>query len=148
MANLTYTTRIEIIYSNFRKLYVLAGEIIYSSPMHTTSKLMVLDILEQTWKTYPSHFNSYETFGKMIALRGRLLYFHELAITDILNTDLMKGSIYHVLENGTMTDLNVEKPFMNEIDYYNSISTIQIAPFSRTFFKNVKTFGPLLQYKT
>ena len=84
----------------------------------------------------------------MISLRGALYYFHELA--EPVPPDSM-GSIYHILENGTMVELGIEKPFLNEYTYDDyslyGIDTIQLAPFYRRFFRNVKIDSITFEYK-
>ena len=84
-----------------------------------------------------------------MSLRGALYYFHELAKP--FPPDSM-GSIYHILENGTMVELGIEKPFLNEFTnddnlQYN-IDQIQLAPFSRRFYKNVRVDNITFEYKT
>ena len=84
----------------------------------------------------------------MMSLRGALYYFHELAKP--FPPDSM-GSIYHILENGTMVELGIEKPFLNEYTYDDyslyGIDTIQLAPFYRRFFRNVKIDSITFEYK-
>ena len=60
------------------------------------------------------------------------------------------GSIYHILDNGTMINLKMDKPFIKEFDINDygafRMQTIQLAPFIRRFFKNVTTSGINLKY--
>ena len=113
-------------------------------------KWYVLDVNEQKWETYPSALNTnLVSFGKMINLRGSLYYFHDLAFPNQYQYDSM-GSIYHILENGTMIDLKMDKPFIKEfnINDYGAfrIQAIQLAPFIRRIFRNVTTSGINLKY--
>ena len=82
------------------------------------------------------------SFGKLIALRDNLYYFHELASHEF--------AINRIFRNGTTIDLKVEKPFLEEYDEndfnYFMIDHIQLAPFSRRFLKNVKNYGHDLEY--
>ena len=88
-------------------------------------------------------------FGKMINLRGSLYYFHDLASPKQYQHDSM-GSIYQILENGTMIDLKMDKPFIKEfnINDYGAfrIQAIQLAPFIRRIFRNVTASGINLKY--
>ena len=121
-----------------------------ASDFFTYHMWYVLDVTEQKWKTYPSALNTnLVTFGKLINLRGNLYYFHDLASPNQYQYDSM-GSIYHILENGTMIDLERDKPFINEFDINDyeafRIQTIQLTPFIRRYFKNVTTSGINLKY--
>ena len=117
-----------------------------ASDSKTYHNLFVLDITEQNWETYPiiwdNHMNS---FGKLIALRGNLYYFHKLA--QLADKDFTNsiGAINHILENGTRIDLKVDKLFLHEYDGLDSnafvMRHIQLAPFRRRFFKTVKSDG-------
>ena len=75
--------------------------------------------------------------------------FRTLASPNQYQYDSM-GSIYHILENGTMIDLERDKPFINEFDINDyeafRIQTIQLTPFIRRYFKNVTTSGINLKY--
>ena len=117
---------------------------------YTYHKWYVLDVTEQKWETYPIAVDdNLATFGKLITLRGNLYYFHDLANPSQYQYDSM-GSIYHILENGTMIDLERDKPFINEFDINDyeafRIQTIQLTPFIRRYFKNVTTSGINLKY--
>ena len=87
-----------------------------ASDFFTYHMWYVLDVAEQKWETYPSALNTDSvSFGKMINLRGSLYYFHDLASPKQYQHDSM-GSIYQILENGTMIDLKMDKPFIKEFD--------------------------------
>ena len=106
-------------------------------------RLYILDVTEQKWEIYPVTLeNYYASFGKLIALRDNLYYFHELASHEF--------AINRIFRNGTTIDLKVEKPFLDEYDEHDSnafmIDHIQLAPFSRRFLKNVKNYGLNLEY--
>ena len=106
-------------------------------------RLYILDVTEQKWEIYPVVLENYfASFGKLIALRDNLYYFHEL--------DSHEFAINRIFRNGTTIDLKVEKPFIDEYDEHNSnvfmIDHIQLAPFSRRFLKNVKNYGHDLEY--
>ena len=86
--------------------------------METYHDLFVLDITDQTWETYPIIWNNHMTdFGKLIALRGNLYYFHKLANKDFTYST---GAINRILENGTRIDLKVDKLFLHEYDDLDS----------------------------
>ena len=122
-----------------------------ASDSKTYHNLFVLDVTEQNWETYPIIWDNHMAgFGKMIALRGNLYYFHKLA--ELANKDFTNsiGAINHILENGTRIDLKVDKLFLHENDDLDSnaitMRHIQLAPFSRRFFKTVKIDGLDLKY--
>ena len=114
-----------------------------TSDSETYHNLFVLDVTEQNWETYPiiwdNHMNG---FGKLIALRGNLYYLHELTNQDFGNSI---GAINRILKNGTLIDLKVDKLFLHEYDGLDSnafrMRHIQLAPFSRRFFKTVISDG-------
>ena len=116
--------------------------------METYHNLFILDITDQNWETYPITWNNHMTnIGKLIFLRGNLYYFHELANQDFSNSI---GAINRILKNGTQIDLKVDKLFLHENDDLDSnaitMRHIQLAPFSRRFFKTVKIDGLDLKY--
>ena len=116
--------------------------------METYYKWFVLDLTEQKWETHPITFKKYlSAFGKLITMRGNLYYFHDLASP---NPKDSIGAINHILRNGTMIDLKVDKPFLNEYDIDDDttfwIYFIQLVPFNRRFFKNVKKDSYNLEY--
>ena len=111
-------------------------------------KWFVLDVTKQKWETYPITFgNELTFFGKLIAMRGNLYCFHDLA-TPYPKDSI--GGINHIFRNGTMIDLKVDKPFLNEFDIDDEstfwIGFIQLVPFSRRFFKNVRNDSYNLEY--
>ena len=115
-----------------RKVYVLANWSLYYY------KWFVLDVTEQKWETYTIPLEKYLTvFGKLITMRGNLYYFHDLANP---NPKDSIGAINRISRNGTMIDLKVDKPFLNEYDIDDDstfwMNFIQLVPFSRRFFKN------------
>ena len=77
-----------------------------ASDFETYHNLFVLDVTEQNWETHPIIWDNHIGFGKMIALRGNLYYFH-----DLLNQDFSNyiGAINLILKNGTWIDLKVDK---------------------------------------
>ena len=106
-------------------------------------RLYILDVTEQTWEIYPITLeNYYASFGKLIALRDNLYYFHELASHEF--------AINRIFRNGTTIDLKVENLFRDEYNEHNSntfmIDHIQLAPFSRRFLKNVENYSLNLEY--
>ena len=119
-----------------------------ASDSKTYHNLFVLDVTEQNWETYPiiwdNHMNG---FGKLIALRGNLYYFHKLANKDFSNSI---GAVNRILQNGTRIDLKVDQLFLDKFDGLDSnafiMRHIQLAPFSRRFFKTVKIDGLNLKY--
>ena len=116
--------------------------------METYHNLFVLDIIDQNWEIYPIIWNNRMTaFGKLIALRGNIYYFHKLANKDFTNSI---GAINRILENGTRIDLKVDKLFLHEYDGLDSnafrMRHIQLAPFSRRFFKTINSDSLNLKY--
>ena len=108
-------------------------------------RLYILDVTKQTWEIYPvSLENYYASFGKLIALRDNLYYFHELA------SPSFHVAINRIFRNWTTIDLKVEKTFLEEYDEHDSnafmIDHVQLAPFSRRFLKNVENYGLDLEY--
>ena len=105
-------------------------------------RLFILDVTEQKWEIYPVVMDNYFTsFGKLIALRDKLYYFHELA------NPSYPVAINRIFRNGTTIDLKMEKTFLDEYDLDAvMIDHIQLAPFSRRFLKNVKNYGVNLEY--
>ena len=111
-------------------------------------KWFVLDVTEQKWETHTITLKNRVAFvGKLITMRGNLYYFHDLASP---NPKDSIGAINHILRNGTMIDLKVDKPFLNEYDIDDDttfwIYFIQLVPFNRRFFKNVKKDSYNLEY--
>ena len=103
-------------------------------------RLYILDVTEQIWEIYPVILdNYYASFGKLIALRDNLYYFHELA------SPYFPVAINRIFRNGTTIDLKVEKPFLDDSNVF-MIDHIQLAPFSRRFIKNVENYGLNLEY--
>ena len=118
------------------------------SDMMTYHKWFVLDVAQQKWESYTITLANYLTvFGKLITMRGNLYYFHDLASP--YQRDSV-GAINHVFTNGTMIDLKVDKPFLNEYDIHDEttfwIDFIQLVPFSRRFFKTVRSDSYNLEY--
>ena len=116
--------------------------------MVTYFKWFVLDLTEQKWETHTITLKDHLTvFGKLITMRGNLYYFHDLASPEPKNSI---GAINRILRNGTMIDLKVDKPFLNEYDIDDDttfwIDFIQLVPFSRRFFKNARNDSYNLEY--
>ena len=110
-----------------------------ASDRETYHNLFVLNIIDQNWEVYPIIWNKHMTdFGKLIALRGNLYYLHELTNQDFGNSI---GAINRILKNGTRIDLKVDKLFLDKYHGLDSnafiMRHIQLAPFSRRFFKTV-----------
>ena len=106
-------------------------------------RLYILDVTEQKWEIYPVILENYfASFGKLIALRDNLYYFHELA------NPSFPVAINRIFRDGTTIDLKVEKPFLDDEHDSNTfmIDHIQLAPFSRRFIKNVENYGLNLEY--
>ena len=115
-----------------------------TSDSETYHNLFVLDVTEQNWETYPiiwdNHMNG---FGKLIALRGNLYYLHELANQDFGNSI---GAINRILKNGTWIDLKMDKLYDGSDSDVFKMHHIQLVPFSRRFFENVKYDSLNLKY--
>ena len=110
-----------------------------ASDFETYHNLLVLDVTEQNWMTYPIIWDNHMTgFGKLINLRGNLYYFHDVANQDFSNS---VGAINRILKNGTRIDLKVDNLFLDKYHGLDSnafiMRHIQLAPFSRRFFKTV-----------
>ena len=115
-----------------------------SDSYHNYHNLFVLDVTEQNWETYPiiwdNHMNG---FGKLIALRGNLYYFHKLANKDFSNSI---GAINRILKNGTWIDLKMDKLYDGSDSDVFIMHHIQLVPFSRRFFENVKNYSLNMKY--
>ena len=115
-----------------------------SDSYHNYHNLFVLDVTEQNWETYPiiwdNHMNG---FGKLIALRGNLYYFHKLANKDFSNSI---GAINRILKNGTWIDLKMDKLYDGSDSDVFIMHHIQLVPFSRRFFENVKNDSLNMKY--
>ena len=103
---------------------------------HFYYEWFVLDVTEQKWETHAITLKNFMSlFGKLINMRGNLYYFHDLASP---YPEDSIGAINRVFRNGTMIDLKVDKPFLNEYDIDDVttfwINFIQLVPFSRRFF--------------
>ena len=115
-----------------------------ASDFETYHNLLVLDVTKQNWETYPIIWDNHMTgFGKLINLRGNLYYFHDLANQDFSNSI---GAINRILKNGTLIDLKVEKLYDGSDSNSFMMHHIQLAPFSRRFFENVKNDSLILKY--
>ena len=119
-----------------------------ASDSETYHNLLVLDVTEQNWETFPIIWdNNMNGFGKLIALRGNLYYFHELANQDFSNFIL---AINHILKNGTRIDLKMDKLYEYVLNGSDSdafiMHHIQLVPFSRRFFENVKNDSLNMKY--
>ena len=114
-----------------------------ASDFESYHNLLVLDVTEQNWETYPliwdNHMNG---FGKLIALRGNLYYFHELADK---NSNFI-GAINRILKNGTRIDLKMDKLYDGSDSDVFIMHHIQLVPFSRRFFENVKNYSLNMKY--
>jgi hypothetical protein len=113
---------------------------VIASDSETYHNLFVLDVTEQNWETFPiiwdNHMNG---FGKLIALRGNLYYFHELANQDFSN---FIGAINRISKNGTWMD----KLYDSSDSFAFIMHEIQLVPFSRRFFGNVKNDSLNMKY--
>ena len=115
-----------------------------ASDFETYHNLLVLDVTEQNWMTYPIIWDNHMTgFGKLINLRENLYYFHDVANQDFSNS---VGAINRILKNGTRIDLKVNKLFDGSDSNAFIMHHVQLAPFSRRFFENSKTDGLNMKY--
>ena len=64
--------------------------------------------------------------GNLITVRGIHYFFHQLTLSNVDSSP-----INIILENGTMVDLNIDRPFEKE----NGIQKISLAPFYQRFSK-------------
>ena len=95
---------------------------------------IVFDISTQNWAVYP---NKVEVVwncctGKVITVRGFHYFFHQLEYSDDDSSPINK-----ILDNGTVVDLNMDRPFEEEVkisqDY--GIQKFTLAPFYRRFIE-------------
>ena len=114
-----------------------------ASDFENYHNLFVLDVAEQNWETHPIIWDDHMIFGKMISFRGNLYYFHDLANQDFSNSII---AINHILKNGTWIDLKVDKLYDGSDSDVFMMPHIQLVPFSRRFFENVKNNVLNLEY--
>ena len=115
-----------------------------ASDFETYHNLFVLDVTEQNWETHPIIWDNHMFgYGKMIALRGNLYHFHDLPNQDFSNYIV---AINHILKNGTAIDLKVDKRYDHSDSDAFIMPHIQLVPFSRRFFENVKYVALNLKY--
>ena len=116
-----------------------------SDSYHNYHNLFVLDVTEQNWETYPIIWdNNMNGFGKLIAFRGNLYYFHELATQDFSKPFI--GAINRILKNGTRIDLKMDNLYDGSDSDVFIMHHIQLVPFSRRFFENVKNDSLNMKY--
>ena len=118
-----------------------------ANDFETYHNLFVLDVTGRNWETHPIIWDNHIGFGKMIALRGNLYYFHELANQDFSH---FIGAINRISKNGTRIDLKMDKLYEyvlngSEADAF-IMHNIQLVPFSRRFFENIKNDSLNMKY--
>ena len=93
---------------------------------------MIFDISTQNWAVHPNkvEFGWNCCRGNVITVRGFHYFFHELEYSDFDSSPINK-----ILENGTVVDLNMDRPFEEEVkisqDY--GIQKFALAPFYQRF---------------
>ena len=72
---------------------------------------IIFDISSQNWAVYPNKvdFGWNCCRGKLITVRGFHYFFHQLEYSDVNSSPINK-----ILENGTVVDLNMDRPFEKE----------------------------------
>ena len=87
----------------------------------------VFDISTQKWTVYASKVDfGWSLGGNLITVRGTHYFFHQLALSNVDSSP-----INIILGNGTVVDLNIDRPFEKE----NGIQKISLAPFYQRFSK-------------
>ena len=109
----------------FRKVYAL------SMSYDFESHWIVFDISTQNWTVYANKVDfgwnhPMEFRGNLITVRGIHYFFHQLALSNVDSSP-----INIILENGTMVDLNIDRPFEME----NGIQKMSLVPFYQRFSK-------------
>ena len=98
------------------------------------SHWIVFDISTQKWTMYANKvdFGWYFAGFDLITVRGIHYFFHQLA-----NSNVDSSPINIILENGTMVDLNFDRPFEKEYDdlLEHGNPEISLAPFYQRFSK-------------
>ena len=93
------------------------------------SHWIVFDISTQKWTVHANKVDflwNYCCRGNLITVRGINYFFYQLALSNVDSSP-----INIILENGTMVDLNIDRPFEKE----NGIQKISLAPFYQRFSK-------------
>ncbi len=91
-----------------------------------------LDISTQNWEVYPNKvdFGWNCCGGRVITVRGFHYFFHQLEYSNVDSNPINK-----VLENGTVVNLNMDRPFEKEynIAQVETIQKVVLAPFYQRF---------------
>ena len=105
-----------------------------STPDDFESYWLIFDISNQNWEEHPNkvEFGWNGCSGNVITVRGFHYFFHELEYSDDDSNPINK-----ILENGTVVDLNMDRPFEKEVsisqDY--GIQKFSLAPFYQRFIE-------------
>ena len=97
---------------------------------------MIFDISTQNWAVYPNKvdFGWNCCRGNVITVRGFHYFFHQLE-----NSYADSSPINKILENGTMVDLNMDRPFEKEYNILmESVGNFALAPFYQRFIEMYK----------
>ncbi len=68
--------------------------------------------------------------GNVINVRGFHYFFHQLEYSSVDSSPINK-----ILENGTMVDLNMERPFEKEYIILDAVGKFTLAPFYQRFIE-------------
>ena len=103
-----------------------------STPDDFESYWTIFDISTQNWAVHPNivEFGWNCCRGNVITVRGFHYFFHELEYSDVDSSPINK-----ILENGTVIDLNMDRPFEKEVDISQEygIQKFSLAPFYQRF---------------
>ena len=94
---------------------------------------IIFDISTQNWAVYPNKvdFGWNCCTGNVITVRGFHYFFHKLEHSDVDSSPINK-----ILENGTMVDLNMNRPFEKEYNIaQETVGKFALAPFYQRFIE-------------
>ena len=113
-----------------RKVYALSQADDYESYW------IIFDISTQNWAVYPNkvEFGWNCCRGNVITVRGFHYFFHKLEYSLVDSSP-----INQILENGTMVDLNMNRPFEKEYNAaQETVGKFALAPFYQRFIEMYK----------
>ena len=95
---------------------------------------IIFDISTQNWAVYPNKvdFGWNCCTGNVITVRGFHYFFHQLEFSEIDSSPINK-----ILENGTVVDLNIDRPFEKEVQISQDYGSqkFALAPFYQRFIE-------------
>ena len=104
-----------------------------STPDDSESYWMIFDISTQNWAVYPNQvdFGYNCCRGNVITVRGFHYFFHQLEYSFVDSRPINK-----ILENGTMVDLYMDRPFEKEYEVLMiAEGKFALAPFYQRFIE-------------